>query len=112
MEVVTIESAVFKKMAEQIGMIADYVRISVEQQKAATPNEKLVDTNEAARMLNVSTRTMQRLRDDNRVKFIMVRGRCRYKVSDLKRYIEESLMDCSDTFNALTHNYSLKRGRV
>lgn len=112
MEVITIESSVAKKMAEQIEMIAEYVRKSVERNNKEQADVRLVSTCEAAKMLNVSIRTMQRLRDDNRIKYIMVRGHCRYRVADLRRYMEESLVDCSETYNAITHNYSLKRNKV
>jgi len=108
MEVVTIENASFRKLVEQVEMVAEYVRKNVEREKAKTPDTRIVDTAEAARLLNVSTRTMQRLRDDNRINYMMVRGHCRYRVSDLNRYMEESMIDASGTFKSLAHNYSLR----
>jgi len=110
MEVVTIESSSFRMLVEQVEMVAEYVRKSVEREKAKTPDTRIVDTAEAARLLNVSTRTMQRLRDGNRIKYMMVRGHCRYRIADLKRYMEEAMIDTSDTFQSIAHNYSLRTG--
>ena len=39
--------------------------------------DKLLDTAQAAKMLNVSKRTMQRMRTDHRIEYVVVRGSCR-----------------------------------
>jgi len=95
MEVMTIESSAFKELTEQVAMIAEHIRKSSECQKEEISDDRLVSTKEAARILQVSVRTMQRLRDDNRIKFMKVRGLCRYRMEDLKRYITENITEYS-----------------
>ncbi len=34
-------------------------------------------------MLNVSKRTMQRMRTDHRIEYVVVRGSCRYRLSEI-----------------------------
>ena len=42
---------------------------------AADQADKLLDTAQAAKMLNVSKRTMQRMRTDHRIEYVVVRDR-------------------------------------
>ena len=45
---------------------------------------------QAAKMLNVSKRTMQRRRTDHRIEYVVVRGSCRYRLSEILRLLEDS----------------------
>ena len=63
MKVITMESSAYKAMMEQIAEVAGYVREIREAMKREN-TDRLLDTNEAARELGVSKRTLQRMRDD------------------------------------------------
>ena len=63
MKVITMESSAYKEMMAQIANIAGYIREARDEKKRKRETEdKLLDTAQAAKMLNVSKRTMQRMR--------------------------------------------------
>ena len=59
MKVITIESSAFTALTEQIAEIAVYVR-AVSGERKGESSDMLLTTREAAHLLNVSTRTLQR----------------------------------------------------
>ena len=65
MKVITIESSAYQAMMEQITEIAGYIRELKEekQRQDAATKDCLLNTAQAAELLNVSTRTLQRMRD-------------------------------------------------
>ena len=65
MKVITMESSVFRMM-EQIANIAGYVR-EPPGQESGIETDRLLTHAQAAHLLNVSTRTIQRMRSDQRV---------------------------------------------
>ncbi len=68
MKVITMESSAYKEMMAQIANIAGYIREARDEKKRKRETEdKLLDTAQAAKMLNVSKRTMQRMRTDHRI---------------------------------------------
>ncbi len=83
MKVITMESSAYKEMMAQIANIAGYIREARDEKKRKRETEdKLLDTAQAAKMLNVSKRTMQRMRTDHRIEYVVVRGSCRYRLLD------------------------------
>ncbi len=108
MKVITMESSVFQTLTEQIAEIAAYVRKSDNGKRREAP-DRLVGTEEAARLLNVSKRTLQRMRDENRIEFAVFRGKCQYRLSTINRLIDESIIkDEESGLDGLKHNYSLR----
>ena len=70
MKVITMESSAYKEMMAQIANIAGYIREARDEKKRKRETEdKLLDTAQAAKMLNVSKRTMQRMRTDHRIEY-------------------------------------------
>ncbi|CDM05082.1 hypothetical protein BN890_26680 [Bacteroides xylanisolvens SD CC 1b] len=63
MKVITIESSAFTALTEQIAEIAVYVR-AVSDERKGESSDMLLTTREAAHLLNVSTRTLQRMRSE------------------------------------------------
>ena len=59
MKVITMESSAYKAMMEQIAEVAGYVREIREAIENVKIRTWLLDTNEAARELGVSKRTLQ-----------------------------------------------------
>ena len=97
-------------MTEQIAEIAGFVR-EVRNARREKATDRLVGTEEAARMLGVCKRTLQRMRDEHRIEYAMVRGKCRYRLSEIQRLLEESTVRCTDaTLGKLHHNYTLRTG--
>ena len=109
MKVITIESSAYRTMLEQI---ADVREAKEERRrKEAETKDRLLNTAQAAELLNVSTRTLQRMRDDHRIEYVIVRGTCRYRLSEVQRLLEtNTIRNKEETVEALLHNYSLRTG--
>lgn len=109
MEVITIESEAFKTLLGKIEKIAEFVseaRLPGEEKK-----EAWLDSNQLADALGISTRTLQRLRDENLISYSMLRGRCMYKLSEVERCLEERTIRCKPaTLEDFRKNYLTRTG--
>ena len=110
MKVITMESSAFRSLTEQIAEIAAHVR-AVSGDKKAASSDRLLTTREAAHLLNVSTRTLQRMRSDHRIEYVVVRGSCRYRLSEILRLLEDNTVRNEEgTIDTLFHNHTLRTG--
>lgn len=92
MDVITMEATAYKELIRKIEKIADYVF-----KKESKPNEEeeiWLDNQEVANLLRISTKTLQRLRKENLISYSMLRGRCRYKLSEIERGLNEKIIVC------------------
>ena len=92
MDVITMEATAYKELIRKIEKIADYVF-----KKESKPNEEeeiWLDNQEVANLLRISTKTLQRLRKENLISYSMLRGRCRYKLSEIERGLIEKIIVC------------------
>ena len=110
MKVITIESSAFTTLTEQIAEIAAHIR-AVSGGKEEEAADRLLTTREAAHLLNVSTRTLQRMRSEQRIGYVVLRGKCRYRQSEIDRLLAEStIMEDTATLHELKHNHTLRTG--
>ncbi|MCD8282123.1 MAG: helix-turn-helix domain-containing protein [Prevotella sp.] len=110
MKVITIESSAFQTLTEQISEIASFVR-KCGSEREPVFEDKLVDTNEAARLLHVSRRTLQRMRTEHTIEYAIIRGRCMYWLSEINRYTESCAVRTDESnIDNLKHNYLLCTG--
>ena len=92
MDVITMEATAYKELIRKIEKIADIVF-----KKERKPNEEeeiWVDNQEVANLLRISTKTLQRLRKENLISYSMLRGRCRYKLSEIESGLYENFIVC------------------
>ena len=92
MEVITMESSAYKTLTEQIAEVAKFVGFIYANARENTRKrnmEPVLTSNDAARILGVSKRTLQRLRSTNGIEYIMVRGQCRYSINAIQKLVEE-----------------------
>ena len=92
MEVMTIDSTAFQSLTAQIADIANFVRKANEAmqvQMAQQAQKPMLNSEEAAKMLGISKRTLQRMRTENRITFVMIGGQCRYHQHEIQKMIEE-----------------------
>ena len=68
------ESSAFTALTEQIAEIAAHVRAVSGGRKEEAP-DRLLTTREAAHLLNVSCRTLQRMRSEQRIAYVVLRGK-------------------------------------
>ena len=59
----------------------------------------------------ISRRTLQRLRDEKRIRYAIIRGSCRYPPDEVERIIRENVIRASpERLEELRHNYLLRTG--
>lgn len=108
MELITFESKAYKELVRKIEKIADFV-FQKESVSMVAPPEVWLDSLELAQILNISTRTLQRLRKDNLISYTMLRGKCLYKLSEIERGLNERIITCDPhTLEEFRRNYLLK----
>ena len=95
MDVITIESKAYKEIVAKIDVIANYV---FSQEDTKNEDEIWVDSYEVCTFLQISDRTLQRLRAKGVVAFSNIGGRCYYKIGELKRLLEERLIKSKDNW--------------
>ena len=87
MEIITFESKAYKDLDNKITAIADYIFNHTEAE-STNEDEIWVDSYEVCTFLKISEKTLQRLR----VAGTNIRGRYFYKISEVKRMLEERLI--------------------
>ena len=110
MEIITMESAAYKDIVGRIEEIASHVR---KQGMKGQRNDTacLLDSREVMRLLCVSRRTLQRLRDEKRIGYVIIRGDCRYPPEEVERIIRENAVKTSpEKPEELKYNYRLRTG--
>lgn len=95
MEVITIESKAFKEIASKFDAIYEHVSNSRPLLYAFSDSEIWVDSQEVSDMLNISVRTLQRLRAEGELSYTYVRRRCRYKVKDICKLLDDKTIPCT-----------------
>ena len=93
MEVITIEYQAFKDLMSKVDTIFDYV---ISQQNIQDEEDSWVDSYEVCTFLKISDRTLQRLRSENKINYSRIRGKNYYKISEIKRMMEENLIRRSE----------------
>ena len=111
MEVITMESRVYKDLIDKIDKISAFV-VKCEVGIKPQSNEEIwLDSQEVANLLRISTRTLQRLRAENLISYAVLRGRCLYKLSEIERGLNERLITCDPhTLDEFRKNYLLSNG--
>ena len=107
MELITFESKAYQELLKKIERIAEYIS----KVETAVPDGKKkvwMDSMEVARLLGISTKTLQRLRKDQLISYSLFRGRCLYRLSDIERALNERLITCNpQTLEQFRKNYLL-----
>ncbi|NEW83490.1 MAG: helix-turn-helix domain-containing protein [Mariniphaga sp.] len=111
MEVITMESQVYKDLFDKIDKISAFVVKCEAGIKPQSNDEIWLDSQEVANLLRISTRTLQRLRSENLISYAILRGRCLYKLSEIERGLNERLITCDPhTLDEFRKNYLLSNG--
>ena len=91
MDVITIESKAFKELVAKLEMIARFVT-QIEQTTQINIDDEWVDSYDMRTYLNISKRTMQRLRSERLINYTEIRGRYYYKIGEVKRLMTERII--------------------
>jgi hypothetical protein len=93
MDVILIESEAYKGLIEKIDAIARFIGACQEEKARERESENeantWVDSYEVCTFLKISSRTLQRLRAGNEINYTLIRGKTFYRISEIKRLLEE-----------------------
>lgn len=105
MDVITVESKVFKELMAKINMIAKFVTTH-EINSQANDDDMWVDAYEVRTFLCISNRTLQRLRTERLINYSYIRGRIYYKISEIKRLLDQRIIKSdNEHLMDLIHNH-------
>ena len=91
MEIITFESKAYKDLDNKITAIADYI-FNNKEAESINEDDIWVDSYEVCTFLKISEKTLQRLRVAGTITYSNIRGRYFYKISEVKRMLEERLI--------------------
>lgn len=90
MEIITMESEVYRLLVAKIDRIAEYIIRLEEPNKS--PDEIWMDTLDVCQLLHISSRTLQRLRNEKFIPYAMLRGKCVYRLIDIEKALSDRLV--------------------
>ena len=88
MDVITIESQAYRELVSKINSIAKFV-IDHQSEETQNPDEVWVDSYEVCTFLNISERTLQRLRTKGMISYSLISGKTYYTIAEIKRMLNE-----------------------
>lgn len=91
MEVITIESAAFRALMGKVDEILCYIK----KKERRAINDRIISSADLAEVLGISTRTLQRLRSSDTIKYRLIKRRCYYEVSDIQSALQERTLCCN-----------------
>jgi hypothetical protein len=102
MELITVNSEVFKRIDKNISLLAEYILWMMKKPEV----DGLVDNSEICIYLKINTKTLHRLRTKGVVNFITAERKHLYKLSEVRRLLEENLIRSNpENFTDLLHNH-------
>ena len=94
MDVITIESKVYKELVAKINTIANFiVNLKTEERNY---DDEWVDSYEVCTFLKISERTLQRLRSKKKITHSVLSGRTYYTIGEIKRMLHEKRIRSTD----------------
>ncbi|MFR9546328.1 MAG: helix-turn-helix domain-containing protein [Rikenellaceae bacterium] len=100
MDVITIDSEAFKRLEDNISNIHDYIKRLEEENRHLTIESLVIDNYDLCTYLRTTTKTLWRKRDEGKLAFIDDGGRIRYRVEDIRRFLDiHSFKGCQVTID-------------
>lgn len=97
MEVITMESSVFKELTGQITELISCIREERKRWKDTVegrkPPDYKMDSKEVCRALGISIRTLQRMRKNKVLGYSYAGRACRYDRAEIERYLRERYVE-------------------
>ena len=107
MEVITFESRAYQELMQKLEQVVQILVQSKEQPKEEKPEEWL-DSNAVCRRLNISSRTLFRMKKERLISYSILRGHYRYKSSDVEQILYGRLVVSNpETSDELRQTYSV-----
>ena len=89
MKVITIDSEAYKTLVRKIDRVYNYIKQQSEKEAAPPPDTSQIwiGNEEAAEVLEISQRTLQRLRSNGDITYSIRGGKVRYTLREIQRLI-------------------------
>ena len=92
MEIIGIDSELYKALAKKIDFITDYIMDQKVSDSQENIDEMWVDGYEVCTFLRISERTLQRLRSNRQISYSIISGKSYYQIKEIKRLLESHLI--------------------
>jgi excisionase family DNA binding protein len=91
MEVITIESRAYQDLMQKLHQLCEHIQFFSQAREAEKHENRDVwlDSKAVCQRLNISSRTLHRMKKERKISFSVLRGRYRYKQSDVERLLGE-----------------------
>lgn len=111
MEIVTLESRVYRELLAKIEKIEEYVTGNVTK-TVKSQDEIWMDNYDVCQLFHISTKTLQRLRKDELLPYTKLRGKCLYRMSDIETALNERLINRNPKkLDEFRKTYMVKNGQ-
>lgn len=112
MEIITLESSAYKELIGRIERISAYIEKQEKRREQQESNTEVwLTTRQVMAMLNISQRTLQRMRDSNRIAYSFAGHNCRYHIKEVERFIREGIIiGDPERLEEFKHNYKARMG--
>ena len=108
MEVITIENRAYQELMQKINQLIQI--LSEKPKEKEEKKDEWIDSNAVCEQLNISTRTLYRLQKERLISFSVLRGRYRYKQSDVDNFLHERVIVSNpETLDELRKTYPALR---
>ena len=104
MEVITIENRAYQELMQKINQL---IQISSEKPKEKEEKkDEWLDSAAVCQQLNISSRTLYRLQKERLISYSTLRGRYRYKQSDVEQVLRDNVIVSSpESFEGLMQSF-------
>ncbi|MDL2239142.1 helix-turn-helix domain-containing protein [Bacteroidales bacterium OttesenSCG-928-K22] len=107
MDVIIMESKAYKELVDKINSIAEFVE-EHQVENSINLEEEWVDSYEVCTFLNISQRTLQRLRTKGLISYSLISGKTYYTIAEIKRVLNERLIKSKqEALEDLINNHKL-----
>ena len=99
MEVITIDSAAFHKLKDDLQAILDFIQRQQERERDTSLDDEMwIDNYDVCTFLKVSERTLQRLRAAKKISYSRVERHTYYQVKEIRRMLQNHLVRSNEEY--------------
>ena len=112
MEVITIENKAYQELMHKLNQQCEYFQLFLQTKEAKKDEKKdeWIDSVAVCNLLNISTRTLHRMIRERSIGYSCVRGRYRFKHSDVEQFLSGNyVVSNPKTFEELRQAYTVRK---
>ena len=96
MDVIMIDSEAYNGIMRKLNLICEYLEQNtrIVRDNDLVISEIWIDTQTLSDELNISTRTLQRMRTSGELPFTFIKHKCCYQVSEICKLIDNKVFNC------------------